>query len=160
MRHRIQLQAAHVDHVVGQLGRAAAQHGLDAGHQLFGRERLGDVVVGAGLQAVHLVLLGTLGGQHDDRDGAGALVVAQLARHGQAGRAGQHPIQQDQIGEFGADQGLGLVGVEGAQHFVPRERQVDGDQFLDCGFVFDNEDSAGHGEFGTLRSAGAARTLR
>ncbi|MNI31436.1 hypothetical protein D3C73_853220 [compost metagenome] len=160
MRHRVQLQAAHVDDVVGQLGCAAAQHGLDTGHQLFGREGLGDVVVGAGFQAVNLVLLGTLGGQHDDRHGAGALVIAQLARHGQAGSAGQHPVQQDQVGQFGADKGLGLVGVEGAQHFVPREGQVDGDQFLDCGFVFDDEDGAGHGEFGTLLSAGAARTLR
>jgi len=29
---------------------------------------------------------------------------------------------------------------------VAGEGQVDGDQFLDCGFVFDDEDGAGHGE--------------
>ena len=103
---------------------ARRQHGLDAGHQLLGREGLGDVVVGAGFQAVDLVLLGALGGEHDDRNGAGAFVVAQLARDGQAGSAGQHPVQQDQVGQLGADQGLGLVGVEGAQHLCPAKDRL------------------------------------
>src|SRR3546814_12190857 len=54
VRDRVELQPADIDDVVGQLGRAAPQHRLDARHQLFGREGLGDVVVGAGFQAVDL----------------------------------------------------------------------------------------------------------
>jgi hypothetical protein len=48
---RVEAQAADLDGVLGGLRGPAAQHGLDAGHQLAGREGLGDVVVGAGLEA-------------------------------------------------------------------------------------------------------------
>ena len=50
VRDRIQAQAVDLDRVVGHLRRAPAQHRLDARHQLARRKRLGDVVVGAGLQ--------------------------------------------------------------------------------------------------------------
>ena len=50
--------------------RGAAQHRLDAAAELAHRERLGDVVVGAELEAEHLVDLLGLGGEHDDRHGA------------------------------------------------------------------------------------------
>jgi hypothetical protein len=51
------------------LGRrllGTSQHGLDPGQQLARRERFGDVVVGAHLQAEDLVDLGVACGQHDD----------------------------------------------------------------------------------------------
>ena len=55
----------------------AAQHGAHARGQLVGMERLGDVVVGAQVEALGLVAGRALGGQQDDRDraatrGAGA----------------------------------------------------------------------------------------
>jgi hypothetical protein len=46
---------------------AAAQLGAHAAEQLAHREGLGDVVVGADLEADHLVDLGVLGGEQDDR---------------------------------------------------------------------------------------------
>ena len=44
------------------------QDGADPSRQLIGMERLGDVVVGAEIEALCLVGGGTLGGEQDDRD--------------------------------------------------------------------------------------------
>ena len=52
--------------------RRATQDGPDAGGQLVGMERLGDVVVGAEVEALGLVGRGALGGQQDDRRPAAA----------------------------------------------------------------------------------------
>jgi hypothetical protein len=49
-------------------GRVAAQDGLDARHQLAGIERLGQVVIGAELEADDLVDVLAAGRQHDDWD--------------------------------------------------------------------------------------------
>ena len=49
-------------------GRRAAQHALDARHQLARVEGLGDVVVGAHLEADDAIDDRAGGRQHDDRD--------------------------------------------------------------------------------------------
>src|SRR6266850_5847678 len=77
VRRRVDAQAGDFHHVVGELRRAAAHHGLDPCEQLPGGERLGHVVVGAGLERGHLVLLLDPGRQQHDRDVLGALVRAQ-----------------------------------------------------------------------------------
>ena len=59
---------------LGGEGRAhAAQHGAHARDQLLDRERLGDVVVGAGIEAAEAVRLLAARGQHDDRQVARSL---------------------------------------------------------------------------------------
>ena len=88
MAGRVELQTAVLHHVVRHLRRAPAQHGLDARIQFARRERLGDVIVGASLQTLQLVLLVGAGGQHDDRDRAGALVGAQSSRELDARKSG------------------------------------------------------------------------
>ena len=138
---------------------AAAQHGLDAGHQLLGREGLGDVVVGAGFQAVDLVLLGALGGEHDDRTRVRSSLRSLRATAGRRCRAASSPAGSGRAARRGSGSGPGRRRRRAAP--VSGEGQVDGDQFLDGGFVFDDENGAGHGGcLGTMRSAGAARTLR
>ena len=52
------------------LGLRSPQDRIDACDDLTHRERLGDVVVGAKLEADDLVYLRVLGREHDDRDAA------------------------------------------------------------------------------------------
>ena len=75
----------------GAVELAAAELGADAAEQLADAERLGDVVVGADLEADDLVDLGVLRGQEDDRSGCGR------ERPGRGrGRFGQHHDVEDQ----------------------------------------------------------------
>jgi hypothetical protein len=66
---------------------AAAQHGLQAGHQLARLEGLGQVVVGAEFQAHHAVHHLAARGEHDDGqvaaapDGAAQLEAVHLGQH-------------------------------------------------------------------------------
>ena len=52
--------------VAGVVGAGPPQQGPDAGRQLLGHERLGDVVVGPGLEAGHHVVGVGAGRDHDD----------------------------------------------------------------------------------------------
>src|SRR5262249_10580117 len=72
---------------------AAAQLGAHAAEQLAYREGLGHVVVGADLEPDHLVDLGVLGGEDDDRHGAaGAHVAADV----EAARPRHHDVEDQQ----------------------------------------------------------------
>jgi len=63
----------------------------------------------------------------------------------EAADAGQHPVEQDQVGQRLLDHALGALGIEGGRHFVAGAPQVDGDQRLDRRFVFDYEYRGSHG---------------
>ena len=76
---------------------AASQQGLDPHHQLLQVEGLGQVVVGAGVEAAHLVFDAAQGGEHQDRDLGGALIAAQALAKGEPIHPGQHQVQQDQV---------------------------------------------------------------
>ena len=89
----------HAAFVAGRAGRDAlampAQHRVDARDELARIERLGQVVVGAHLEADDAVDVLALGRQHDDRHGlAGA---AQAPADGQPVLAGQHQVEHDQV---------------------------------------------------------------
>ena len=72
----------------------AAHVGADPGEQLARRERLGDVVVGADLEAEHAIGFLAARGHHDDRHVA---APAQLAAHLDAIAAGQHQVEHDAV---------------------------------------------------------------
>ena len=84
--------------IVGEgLARAdATQVGAHPREQLLGRERLGDVVVGAGIEAAHLVAVGVERGHHDDRHllAAGPQGLGDLI----AVHARQHEVEQHEVG--------------------------------------------------------------
>ena len=63
----VDLQAVDREPRLGVMPLGAPQHRAQAGHELARRERLDDVVVGAGLQRLDLLVLGIHGGQDDQR---------------------------------------------------------------------------------------------
>ena len=73
----------------------SAQHGVDPGQHFLHLKGLGDIVVGAQLQAVDLVLQLALGGEHDDGHLGG---LPDFAADGPAVHAGQHDVQHHQVG--------------------------------------------------------------
>ena len=79
----------------GAAPRRAPEDGADAGGQLVGMERLGDVVVGAEVEALGLVGGRALGGQQDDRHRP---ALAQLAHDLDAVEVGHDDVEQDDVG--------------------------------------------------------------
>ena len=94
-------------------GVAAPGDSPDPGQQLAWREGLDHVIIGARLEPGHLVVLGDLGGQHDDGDLLGVGVAAQAPRQFQAADAGHHPVHQDDVGPGLADPQQRFVRIAG-----------------------------------------------
>ena len=108
------------------LGLGAAQEGAHTGEQFFQVERFDQVIIGAGIETLDAILDGILGGQHQD---------GQTASHAQAAadlepvHAGQHPVQDDQVGvmivgqiqsgaTFGGDvDQVAFIGKAALEHF-------------------------------------------
>ena len=114
---------------------------MDAGQHLLHLERLDDVVVGAPLQAGHLVLGLPLCGEHDH---GGLVVLPNLFQHRPAVHDGQHDVQQHQVGPEGAEQFHTLAAVAGYRCFEPLLLQIEMEQFSNVGVVFHDEDFLGH----------------
>ena len=72
----------------------AAQHGAYARQQFLGTEGLGQIIVGAGVEARDAVVLADARGQHDDRRGD---ALAKLAQEFKSVQHGQHHIENDQV---------------------------------------------------------------
>jgi len=124
------------------LGRGArpirtSQHCPNTCHQLLGAEGLGDVVVGAELEANQLVGLVRAGGEHDDRH---ARVAAELSRHVQAVQPRQTEIQHDQVGPAAACEPDGARSLGRGQDLEARVLEVVACQAKDVGRVVDDED--------------------
>ena len=83
---------------IGQVAVRAAQQRLDPAHQLAQAERLGQVVVGAELEADDLVDLVVARGQDEDRHlGAGR---AQAAQDLEPVDARQADVEHDEVGRL------------------------------------------------------------
>jgi len=142
VRGRVQPQRAERHRLLQRLRRLAPQHGAHARQQLPGREGLGEVVVGAGIEPAHLVRLLGARGQHDDGQRTRACVLAPAPRELQAALPGQHPVQQHQVGQRAADLRLCLHGVRGLPHLVAGVAQRQGDQLGDRRLVLDDQHHA------------------
>ena len=92
VRARVDLEVADLDDRVGQRG-AAAQQRLQARRDLLERERLDDVVVGAGLQAADAVV--DLVARRQDADGHVVAGGAQLREDLEAVEVGHPEVEQD-----------------------------------------------------------------
>ena len=121
----------------------AAQDRLDARDDLVEAERLGDVVVAAGVEARDLVFGLVLRGEEEDRRGvAGA---AEALGDAEPVHVGEHHVEDDQVGlllEDGRDR-LGAVGH--GLHLETRESEARDEQVADVRLVVDDEDArCGH----------------
>src|ERR1700712_226496 len=110
---------------------AAGEHRGDPRRKLPRAERLDDVVVGAGLEALLDVGLLGAGGQHDDRQTVHVGVGTQGAGSVQAAHAGHHHVENHQVGLLG---GAGLHGRGTIPHrydVVPTVTQLEHDELAD-----------------------------
>jgi len=148
---------------IGGLPCGASQEGLDADEEDIEVEGLGEVVVGAGFEAVEDVLRAGAGGEHED--GSEALGVAQGAGYGEAVGSGQHAVEDDGCDGLGWGEEIGEGGV--AVGFVVGAITLGGkveEQTLgEVLFVFDEGDERGERvciAFYHLRLESGIRILR
>jgi hypothetical protein len=92
------------------------------GQQFFDAERLGDVVIGAGVERFHLVHTVGPAGQHDDRSLGPA---AQPLDHLHSAQVGQAQVQDHQVGRIAAGYLEGLGSGRCDVHLVIAHPQVD-----------------------------------
>ena len=129
------------EHLVGLGGAVrAAQYGLDPGHQLAGRERLGHVVVGAQFEPQDAVHLAVPGRQH--QHGQGLLGPHPPAHLQSVDAPGQPHVQDHHAGPlplYGGQPRLARAGLDDPETLAA---QVQVDQVGDVGVVFDHDDGA------------------
>ena len=137
-------EAGVADLLFGALLFAAAQEGADAGDEDLVAEGLGDVVRGAHLQSQDDVVLLALSREHQHGGGGEVGVGLQPAENAQAVKAGQHPIEEDEVGLLGLGALEGLNAVLGFGGGVAGGGEVDGQEVADGGLVFDNQHEGVH----------------
>src|SRR5262249_41225539 len=123
-------------------------------------------VVGAVLEALHAVPL--LAAGREDDDGGVEAVLAQRAQDGEAVAAGQHEVEQHEVGRLA--QGQPLAGLPRARLEVPVARRAGraGPREAQRRVVLDDEDaqgahataSAASGSSSTKQAPGAASSTR
>ena len=120
-----------------------AVNGIHPGHQLAGAKGLGDVVIGAQHQAVHLVHLLAFGGKHDDAQGI--IFLPDMLADGKTVDAGHHDIQN---GDRKAVALLikdtdGILAAADINDLVAAALQIDDLKFTDGVLVLTDEYFAG-----------------
>ena len=103
---QIDKQAARFQQVLDGLRLDAAEHGLDAGHQLHDAERLRQVIVRAEVEALNFIIFRAAGRRHDDGDRGHARVCADAAQQLDAVDPRQHHVEHDQLRQRRTLQGI------------------------------------------------------
>ena len=98
---------------LAHFGAAPAQHRADARQELARAERLGEVVIGAELEAHDAVGFLVAPGEHDDRD---LRFVAQSPRERHAVLAAQLEIQHDQVDDLLGQYRLHAAAIGDGRH--------------------------------------------
>ena len=127
--------------LAGQRRTNPAKHRADAGDQLARAERLGHIIVGAGLEAADPVALLAARGQHHDRHVGGRRAAAQAAADLDPADALDHPVEQDDVGLDLVDEDQRFLAVAGAGHVVARALEMEGDEVRERAVVLDQQEA-------------------
>ena len=120
----------------------AAQQRADARQHLFEMERLGDIVVGAGVEALHLVAPAVARGENQHRHGAAG--AAPGLQHRDAIHFGQADIEDHRVIGLGLAEIVALLAVEGAVDHIAGVGQRRGELPVEVGIVLDHEETQGN----------------
>ena len=152
---QVEAQVGEGERLVGVVlvGYDAPQQRAQPGQQLLQRERLGEVVVGAGVEALDPVTDGVAGGQHQD----GYVVPGGAQRPGglDAVEPGHHHVHHDDVRADPADPGQRLGPVGRQRDGVPVELERPPQRLPDRLVVVDDED-AGSGR-GSVHAPNCAK---
>ncbi|KAG0771531.1 hypothetical protein G6F22_016394 [Rhizopus arrhizus] len=140
--HQVHVQVAVVEHRRGAVtGYAAgAQQRPYPRHQFLRAERLGDIVIGAGIQRPHLLGLAGAHGQHDHRHLA---PLPQLFKHLVAFHVRQADIQDHQVHVLAGGQLQAFLAGGRLPHLVALRAQADVQEPADLGFIVDHQHARG-----------------
>lgn len=121
-------------------GAGAADEGVETGEEFAVGEGLGDVVVGAAVEAGDAFLFAATGGEHHDGDVAAG---ADAAEDFEAVDAGEHDVEDDDVdaGAEGFDGAFG-AGVDGGD-LIAVGGEVFGQQLADEAIVLNDQGSNG-----------------
>ena len=119
-------------------GRAAQQR-ADARQHFLEMERLGDIVVGAGVEALHLVAPAVARGEHQHRHGAAG--AAPGLQHRDAVHLRQADVEDDRVVGLGLAEVMALLAVEGAVDHIAGVGQRGGELAVEVGIVLDDEEA-------------------
>ena len=119
----------------------AAQQRAQASQHLLHVERLGDVIVGAGVEALHLVAPAVARGQDQHRHRAARLAPG--LEHGNAVALGQADVEHDRVIGLGVAEKPAFLAVEGPVDGVARRFQRRRDLAVEIAIVFDDEKAHG-----------------
>ena len=102
-------------------------------------ERLGQVIVGAGLEPGHDIAGVGLGGDQNDRDETQLIVLLELPHDGNAVELRHHDIEQHKIGLELAHLGERILAIHGGHKLVSLRGKSHPQQLHIRGIVIDNQ---------------------
>ncbi|CDJ99736.1 Transcriptional regulator (modular protein) [Microbacterium sp. C448] len=139
VRVLVHRQLAGADHGLFVGLHGAAEDGLDARDDLVEAERLGDVVVTAGVQTLDLVFGLVLGGQ--EQNGGGVAGASQALGDAEPVHIGQHDVEHDQIGLFFENGRDRLSPVRDGPDLKAGEAQARDQEIADVRLIVYDEDA-------------------
>ena len=104
-------------------------------------ERLGDVVVGSGIEALHLVAPAVARGEHEHRHGASGAAPGFQDRDAVHFR--QADIKNDRVVGLGLAEIMAFLAIEGAIDDIAGVGQRSGELAIEVGIVLDHEEAQG-----------------
>ena len=117
----------------------AAQQRADARQHLLEMEGLCDIVVGAGIEALHLVAPAVARGQQQHRHGAAG--TPPRLQHRNAVQLGQADVEDDGVIGLGLAEVMPFLAVEGAVDHVAGVGQRGRELTVEIGIVLDDEEA-------------------